>query len=98
MNNDAFDKDNGVAEVSSFDDLPETLETAEIPEVGLAVLAERVERLARLSERLTRENRDLREQMAELRAERDALFERNEQSRARIEAMIVRLRSLEQTS
>lgn len=98
MENDTFDKNDGLAEVSSFDDLPEILETPEIPETGLAILAERVERLARLGEHLTRENQALREQLAELRAERDTLFESDQQSRARIEAMIVRLRSLEQTS
>lgn len=95
MENDIFDRDDASAEVSGFDDLPETPET---PQMGLIVLAERVERLARLSERLDRENQALCEQLAELRLERDALFEKNEQSRARIEAMIVRLRSLEQTS
>jgi cell division protein ZapB len=95
MENDIFDRDDASAEVSDFDDLPENPET---PQTGLAVLAERLERLARLSERLDRENQALCEQLAELRLERDALFEKNEQSRARIEAMIVRLRSLEQTS
>lgn len=95
MENDIFDRDDASAEVPNFDDLPENLET---PQTGLAVLAERVERLVRLSERLDRDNQALSEELAELRLERDALFEKNEQSRARIEAMIVRLRSLEQTS
>ena len=99
MNNDTFeetfDKDGVLVEISSFDGLSEAPET---PETGLAILAERVERLARLGEYLARENQALREQLAELQAERDALFDKNEQSRARIEAMIVRLRSLEQTS
>jgi uncharacterized protein (TIGR02449 family) len=95
MENDIFDQDDASAEASSFDELPDSLET---PQTGLIILAERVERLARFSEYLTRENQALREQLAELRAERDALFESNAQSRARIEAMIVRLRSLEQIS
>ena len=95
MENDIFDRDDASAEVPNFDDLPENPET---PQTGLAVLAERVERLARLCERLAWDNQALSEELAELRAERDALFEKNEQSRARIEAMIARLRSLEQTS
>lgn len=98
MENDAFDKIDELAEVSSLDDLSETLEPTETSETGLDILAERVTQLARLSERLAWENQALHEQVADLRVERDALFERNEQSRARIEAMIVRLRSLEQTS
>lgn len=64
----------------------------------LAILAERVEQLVQLCERLTRENRELREQITALQAERDALHDKNEHSRSRIEAMIVRLRDLEQAS
>ena len=95
MENDIFDRDDASAEVSNFDDLPENPET---PQTGMVILTERVERLARICERLARDNQALSEELAELRAERDALFEKNEQSRARIEAMIVRLKSLEQTS
>ncbi|HPF57880.1 MAG TPA: TIGR02449 family protein [Candidatus Competibacteraceae bacterium] len=64
----------------------------------LAILAERVERLVQLCEQLTQENQELHEQMTVLQAERDLLYDKNEQSRSRIEAMIVRLRDLEQTS
>jgi len=98
MENDTFDgnfdKHDASVGVPDFDALPESPEP---PERGLAILAERVERLAGLGERLAEENQALREELAELRAERDALFDKNEQSRARIDAMIVRLRSLEQT-
>ena len=98
MENDTFDKNDELTEASGFDTLTGTLEIPWVPETGLGILAERVTQLARLCERLAWENQALHEQVADLRVERDALFERNEQSRARIEAMIVRLRSLEQTS
>jgi len=62
----------------------------------LAILAERVEQLVQQCERSTRENQKLREQITVLQAERDALHDKNEQSRSRVEAMIVRLRDLEQ--
>ncbi len=64
----------------------------------LALLAERVERLVQLCEQVAQENRELREQILILQVERDALREKNEQSRARIDAMVVRLRDLEQDS
>lgn len=78
--------------LGDLDDPPETAIA------GLAMLAERVDRLLRFHEDLERENQALRERNEALRVERDALHDRNEQSRARIEAMIVRLRDLEQTS
>jgi uncharacterized protein (TIGR02449 family) len=43
---------------------------------------------------LLRENQALREQQASLQIERDILRDKNEQSRARIDAMIVRLKGL----
>lgn len=92
---DASDRGDASVEASDFEAFPENLET---PQAGMVLLTERVARLARICERLARDNQALSEELAELRAERDALFEKNEQSRARIEAMIVRLRSLEQTS
>ena len=80
------------AEAGDFNDLPETAMT------GLAVLAERAEQLMEFCERLARENQALREQNAVLQAERDTLHQKYEQSRARIEAMIVRMKGLEQAS
>lgn len=80
------------AEVGDLENIPETAAT------GLAILAERLERLAVLCERLQEDNRFLREQNQALQAEGSALREQNEQSRSRIEAMIVRLKGLEQTS
>ncbi len=80
------------AETESLDSVTETAAS------GLAILAERVEQLMRFCEQLSRENQVLREQRIELQAECDELREKNEQSRSRIEAMIVRLKSLEQAS
>ena len=88
-----YDNDNvALAGSSDSDGLPETAIA------GLAILTEQVEQLLRFCEDLTRENQSLRERNGALQAERDALHDRNEQSRARIEAMIVRLKDLEQAS
>lgn len=95
MENNNFDESEPLVEMGNFDEMPEAVETAE---TSLAILAERVDRLAWWCERLARENRSLRERMNALQTERDALREKNEQSRARIEAMIVRLKGLGQSS
>lgn len=63
----------------------------------ITALEERVDELIRVYEQLLEENRSLQAQHAELQQERDALIEQNEQSRMRIEAMVVRLKGLEQT-
>ena len=63
----------------------------------LAQLERRVERLMMLCERLREENRVLLRSQESLNAERAALLERNETARARIEAMIGRLKALEQS-
>lgn len=80
------------AEAGEFDSVTETAAS------GLAILAERVEQLMQFCERLLQENQILCEQKRALQAECDELREKNEQSRSRIEAMIVRLKSLEQAS
>ena len=64
----------------------------------LAMLAERVEHLVKHCAQLAVENRELHEQTLTLQAERDALRDKYEHSRARIDAMIVRLKGLEQSS
>jgi cell division protein ZapB len=46
--------------------------------------------------RLSEENRSLRQQQEQLVGERSALLAKNEQARTRVEAMIARLKSLEQ--
>lgn len=92
MNNETFNEKIASVEPADFDNRSETAMT------DLAVLAERVEQLVQRCEQLTWENRELREQTLALQVERDALREKNEQSRSRIDAMIVRLRDLEQNS
>lgn len=49
-----------------------------------------------LCDRLQEENRSLRETQEHLVAEKASLVQRNEQVRTRVEAMITRLKSLEQ--
>ncbi len=62
------------------------------------LLRRRVERLAELVVRLTDENRSLRHSQEQLTTERAALLSKNEQARSRVEAMIQRLKSLEQNA
>jgi cell division protein ZapB len=92
MDNENFEENTSSFMTEGLDDPSGTVVT------DLAILAERVERLVQLCEQLTQENQELRQQMTDLQTERDALHDKNEQSRSRIEAMIVRLRDLEQTS
>ena len=61
----------------------------------LQALAARIDQLAALAQRLTEENRSLRVSQEQLTAERANLLAKNEQARSRVEAMIARLRSLE---
>jgi cell division protein ZapB len=68
------------------------------PALQLQQLAERVERLVELTRRLADENRSLRASQDQLIGERAALLTKNEQARSRVEAMILRLRSLEQNA
>jgi cell division protein ZapB len=58
--------------------------------------SERVEQLIALAQRLADENRSLRQSQEQLMSERANLLARNEQARSRVEAMINRLKSLEQ--
>ena len=90
MENDNIDPNEMPVEAETLDPMPDTAV------VGLMILSERVERLALLCERLVQENRILRDQQAALETERDGLREKNEQSRLRIDAMIVRLKGLGQ--
>jgi cell division protein ZapB len=55
----------------------------------------RLDRLLELVHRLSEENRSLRTSREQLTNERANLLAKNEQARSRVEAMIVRLRSLE---
>lgn len=65
--------------------------TAELRAIRLEV-----ERLVALVHRLGEENRSLRQAQEQLVAERAALLAKSEQARSRVEAMIARLKSLEQ--
>jgi cell division protein ZapB len=64
----------------------------------IAQLETRVEELMRLCDRLREENRLLLQTQESLNAERAALLDKNETARARIEAMISRLKALEQNA
>lgn len=61
----------------------------------LAALGEQVDRLLDAVRRLTEENRSLRHSQEQLASERAGLMARNEQARSRVEAMIQRLKALE---
>lgn len=62
----------------------------------IRALAARVEALVERTQRLADENRSLRHQQEQLIGERSQLLTKNEQARSRVEAMIARLKSLEQ--
>lgn len=63
---------------------------------AIADIAARVDQLVELCRRLGDENRSLRHSLEQLAGERAGLIARNEQARVRVEAMISRLKSLEQ--
>ncbi len=62
----------------------------------LQAMASRIEALVERCQRLAEENRSLRSQHEQLSGERSQLLAKNEQARTRVEAMIARLKSLEQ--
>lgn len=66
------------------------------PIAQLQALAERVDTLVERNARLSEENRSLRTAQEQLVVERAQLLAKNEMARSRVEAMITRLRSLEQ--
>lgn len=61
----------------------------------LAALSQQLDKLLDTVRRLTEENRSLRQSQEQLSSERAGLMARNEQARGRVEAMIQRLKSLE---
>ena len=63
-----------------------------------AQLERRIEELLATVETLREENRALRQRQESLAAERSAFAQRNDQVRARIEAMIGRLKTMEHTT
>ena len=61
-------------------------------------LEKRVDALVDVCDRLQDENRSLKQRQDTLTSERANLLQKNEQVRARVEAMIGRLKSMEQGS
>lgn len=61
-------------------------------------LEERVDALVRVCDQLQDENKSLKQRQDVLTAERATLLQKNEQVRARVEAMIGRLKAMEQGS
>ena len=62
----------------------------------LRAIAASVDVLVQRTQQLSDENRSLRQQQEQLAGERSQLLAKNEQARMRVEAMIARLKSLEQ--
>ena len=72
-------------------------EASHVPaDLELQKLEQRVGQLLTLLAQLNEENRALRQRQDAISAERASLLQKNEQVRARVEAMIGRLRTLEQ--
>lgn len=69
----------------------------QMAEQELKRLEFRMDELIKTVERLKEENRSLRLQQQSLTAERAQLVERNEMARNRVEAMISRLKAMEQS-
>lgn len=67
-------------------------------EMDLRRLDFRVDELIRIVERLKEENRSLQQKQESLVSDRAALLQKNELVRTRVEAMISRLRAMEQSS
>jgi len=66
------------------------------PVNALETLEERLGEVIQLCEQLREENRQLREQNATVLAERARLLEDNERARSKVEAMLERIRTMEQ--
>ena len=64
----------------------------------IALLERRVEELLTAVDTLKEENRALRQRQESLSAERSTFAQRNDQVRARVEAMIGRLKTMEHTA
>ena len=67
-----------------------------VTEQELRKLEVRLEELVNTITRLKEENRSLRNQQESMGSERAGLIEKNEMARARVEAMISRLKAMEQ--
>lgn len=67
-------------------------------DLELKRLEKRLDELVDICTRLQEENESLRSRQDSLTAERATLLQKNEQVRGRVEAMITRLKAMEQTS
>ena len=67
-------------------------------ETELARLEKRIDELVVITGQLKEENRSLRQRQDNLTADRATLLQKNEQVRARVEAMIGRLKAMEHGS
>lgn len=65
-------------------------------DIDLTALERKIDELVHLCDELVRENQTLTERHGEWAAERAQLIEKNELAKSKVEAMISRLRSLEQ--
>ena len=65
-------------------------------ESDLKRLEDRLDDLVKICNQLQTENKSLKEKQETLSRERATMLQKNEQVRARVEAMIVRLKSMEQ--
>jgi len=72
--------------------------TLQVAELELKRLEARIDELVRLCRRLEEENRALRARERQLLAERAKLLEKHEEARSRVEAIITRLKTMEQGS
>ena len=73
----------------------EPLENKNRPQMDIAQLEQRVEELIRACSTLKDENDTLRQKQGHLMAERAELIEKTELARTRVEAMITRLKAME---
>lgn len=71
------------------------MSTPDPVQLELATLNQQLDRLLDLVRRLQEENRSLRHSQEQLAHERAGLMARNDQARTRVEAMIQRLKALE---
>jgi cell division protein ZapB len=67
-------------------------------DLELKRLEKRLDELVVICRQLQEENKSLRDRQDTLMAERATLLQKNEQVRGRVEAMITRLKAMEQTS
>lgn len=71
------------------------MNTPDTAQFELTALSQQLDRLLDHVHRLSEENRSLRHSQEQLANERAGLLARNEQARSRVEAMIQRLKALE---